>query len=65
MKPWYLDPVKTCAVLNRISKRFTFQQLVELKAAMDYYTMKLWSKQEAFYARQNIIQYVDIQQYDV
>ena len=52
MKPWYLNPIKTCAVLNRIARRFTFHQMSELRETMDQATMMLWSKQEQFYANQ-------------
>jgi hypothetical protein len=49
--PWYTNPMKTCAVLNRIAKRFSVHQMVELRQAMDAYTMLLWNKQEAYYAK--------------
>jgi hypothetical protein len=50
-RPWYMQPLKTCAVLNRIASRYTFQQMDQLRSAMDQATVKLWAKQEAFYAR--------------
>lgn len=49
MKPWYLNPLRTCAVLNRIANRYTWQQMDALRVAMDEATTLLWSKQERYY----------------
>jgi hypothetical protein len=50
-RPWYMHPLKTCAVLNRIASRFTFQQMDQLRSTMDQATITLWAKQEAFYGK--------------
>ncbi|HEX9024588.1 MAG TPA: hypothetical protein VF799_12190 [Geobacteraceae bacterium] len=47
--PWYMNPVTTCKVLNRIASRNAQASLRELTAVLDRATEKLWSKQEEYY----------------
>jgi hypothetical protein len=46
--PWYINPVKTCKVLNRIATRYPRANLQDLKTTLDNATQLLWSKQERF-----------------
>lgn len=48
MKPWYMNAVKTCKVLNRIANRFPINDNIKLTEMMDEVTQKLWVKQGAF-----------------
>jgi hypothetical protein len=47
--PWYMNPVRTSKVLNRIANRHARASLRELTAVLDQVTEKLWSKQEYYY----------------
>lgn len=49
MKPWYMYPVVTCKVLNRIANRIALHDTGMVRKAMDYATEMLWSKQEKWY----------------
>jgi hypothetical protein len=46
--PWYINPVITCKVLNRIANRYPRANLQELKTTLDNATQLLWSKQEHY-----------------
>lgn len=46
--PWYISPVKTCKVMNRIATRYQRANLQDLKSTLDNATQLLWSKQERF-----------------
>jgi hypothetical protein len=46
--PWYMNPVMTRKVLNRIANRYPKASLQDLDALLDYTTQTLWSKQERF-----------------
>lgn len=46
--PWYMNPVITCKVLNRIASRHSHDSLQELGMLLDYTTQTLWNKQERF-----------------
>ena len=48
MRPWYLDHVKTCAVLNRIANRAADTE--EVRRLMDRFTQMLWAKLEGYYS---------------
>ena len=47
--PWYINPVLTCKVLNRIANRYPRANLQDLKTTLDNVTQSLWSKQEQYY----------------
>lgn len=49
--PWYMNPVKTCKVLNRIANRHRRAPLHDLTAVLDQVTEKLWNKQERYYSK--------------
>lgn len=36
--PWYMNPAKTCGLLNRIASRFPAQQKQELRSTLDQIT---------------------------
>lgn len=46
MRPWYMNPLRTAAVLNRIARRY--MSLTSLREGLDYYTTLLWTKQEKY-----------------
>jgi len=50
--PWYMNPVTTCKVLNRIANRSARVSLRELTVLLDQTTDKLWSKQEEYNSAQ-------------
>lgn len=47
--PWYMNPVETCKVLNRIANRHQRTTLQDLKAVLDQATQLIWEKQENYY----------------
>jgi len=47
--PWYMNPTKTCKVLNRIANRYQCIPLHDLKSVMDRATQLIWSKQESYH----------------
>ena len=47
--PWYMNPVVTCRVLNRIANRYQRTPLQDLKAILDQATQLIWAKQENYY----------------
>lgn len=48
--PWYMNPVITCKVLNRLANRHSRDPLRELNSLLDDATQLLWRKQEHFLA---------------
>jgi hypothetical protein len=44
-RPWYMNPVQTCCVLNKIASRLAYDAVA---VTMDHCTTMLWSKQEAW-----------------
>jgi hypothetical protein len=50
--PWYMNPIITCKVLNRIASRNSQASLKELGSLLDFMTQTLWSKQERFLEKQ-------------
>lgn len=51
MSPWYMNPVTTCKVLNRIASRHEYAPLLDLNDLLDQAIEKLWSKQENYYTK--------------
>ena len=49
--PWYMSPVTTCKVLNRIANRHHNAPLRDLTTLLDHATERIWSKQERYYER--------------
>lgn len=47
--PWYMNPVKTRKVLNRIANRYKRTSLQDLRAVLDHATQLIWIKKENFY----------------
>lgn len=47
--PWYMNPVETRKVLNRIANRYQRTPLQDLKSVLDRATELIWSKQESYY----------------
>lgn len=47
--PWYMNPVETRKVLNRIANRYQCTQLQDLRAILDQATQLIWTKQENYY----------------
>lgn len=47
--PWYINPVITCNVLNRIANRHPRTTLQDLNKTLEHATQLLWSKQERYY----------------
>lgn len=50
--PWYMNPVRTSKVLNRIANRHKRTSLQDLRVILDQATQLIWTKQENYY--QNI-----------
>jgi len=49
--PWYMNPIRTCKVLNRIANRHRHVPLRDLNSVLDQATEKLWNKQECYYSK--------------
>lgn len=49
--PWYMNPLRTCKVLNRIANRHRHVPLRVLNSVLDQATEKLWHKQERYYSK--------------
>lgn len=47
--PWYTDPVTTCKVLDKISKRYDRTPLHELKSVLDNVVASILKKQEQYH----------------
>lgn len=47
--PWYMNPVETRKVLNRIANRYRYTQLQDLRVILDQATQLIWTKQENYY----------------
>lgn len=47
--PWYMNPVVTCKVLNRIASHYQRTPLQDLKSVLDRATQLIWTKQENYY----------------
>lgn len=47
--PWYINPVITCKVLSKITKRHEHNALWDLKSVLDHVTELIWRKQEHYY----------------
>lgn len=55
--PWYMNPVITCKVLNRLANRHSRRSLGELNSLLDQATQLLWRKQEDFLGDQRPVRY--------
>ena len=51
--PWYMNPVKTCKVLNRIANRHKHAPIRDLNTLLDHATQRLWTKQEHYYEKRS------------
>lgn len=51
--PWYMNPIRTCKVLNRIANRHRHAPLRDLTSVLDLATEKLWHKQECYYSKKH------------
>ena len=49
--PWYMNPIATCKVLNRIANHYSHSSVREVSVIMDRVTRILWSKQEHYYEK--------------
>lgn len=47
--PWYINPVLTCKVLNKIANRYERSVLQDLRSVLDRATELIWRKQEQYY----------------
>lgn len=47
--PWYINPVKTRKVLNRIADRYERAALQDLKSILDHVTELVLKKQEHYF----------------
>lgn len=47
--PWYINPVMTCKVLNRIANRNKRSSLHNLRSVLDSATESIWRKHEQYY----------------
>ena len=47
--PWYINPVITCKVLNRIANHNKHSSLHNLRSVLDSATESIWRKQEQYY----------------
>lgn len=55
--PWYMNPVITCKVLNRLANRHSRDPLQDLNALLDHATQLLWSKQENYLGYYRCVRY--------
>lgn len=47
--PWYINPVKTTQVLNKIANRYTCSTLQDLRSVLDNVTELVRRKQDQYY----------------
>ncbi len=49
--PWYINPISTRKVINRIASRYSCASLQDLQSVLDRATQNLWKKQECYYKK--------------
>lgn len=49
--PWYINPISTQKVINRIANRYSSASLQDLQSVLDLATQRLWNKQEFYYKK--------------
>ena len=49
--PWYMNPISTRKVINRIASRHSRDSLTELQHILDHATQLLWNKQEFYFKK--------------
>jgi hypothetical protein len=49
--PWYMNPIYTRKVINRIANRHSRDSLTDLQSVLDQATQCLWNKQEFYYKK--------------
>ncbi len=49
--PWYINPISTRKVINRIADRYSRGSLQDLQSVLDRATQSLWTKQECYYKK--------------
>lgn len=47
--PWYMNPLQTCKVLNRLADRYATSSLRDLNTVLEQATQNIWDKQEQYY----------------
>lgn len=47
--PWYMNPVVTRKVLNRIANHYKSTSLQDLRVILDQATQLIWTKKENYY----------------
>lgn len=49
--PWYMNPIFTHKVFNRIANRHSRSSLEDLQSVLDRATQSLWNKQEYYFKK--------------
>ena len=46
--PWYMNPISTRKVINRIANHYSCASLQDLQSVLDRATQRLWDKQDCY-----------------